>query len=167
MNFEEYVVNRGPDLLRLATALSGEPQLAQDLTQTALLKAYQGWDRVSGADNVDAYVRRMLINVHHDRLRRKSSAELPQDLREDIAGAGLADIADGVVERDNLRQALNRLPPRTRTILTLRYFGDLDDRAIAAAVGIRPSSVRSTITRGLAALRIAILDHAASDLETR
>src|SRR5918997_85162 len=45
------------------------------------------------------------------------------------------------------------LPPRQRAALTLRYVHDLDDHAIAAALGCRRGTVRSLLSRGLAALR--------------
>lgn len=50
-------------------------------------------------------------------------------------------------------QILARLPPRQRAALTLRYVHDLDDHAIAAALGCRRGTVRSLLSRGLAALR--------------
>ena len=45
------------------------------------------------------------------------------------------------------------LAPRARTVLVLRYYADLDDAAIADAMGISQSAVRSTASRALASLR--------------
>lgn len=50
---------------------------------------------------------------------------------------------------------LDRLAPRARTVLVLRYYADLDDATIAATMGISVSAVRATASRALAALREA------------
>ncbi len=52
-----------------------------------------------------------------------------------------------------MRVALDSLPPRARSILVLRYYADLDDRAIAQSLGISESTVRATASRALATLR--------------
>ncbi|MCL2730945.1 MAG: sigma-70 region 4 domain-containing protein, partial [Actinomycetia bacterium] len=53
------------------------------------------------------------------------------------------------------------LPVNMRTVLVLRYFDDMADAEIAAALGIRESTVRSQAARGLAKLRAAAADKAA------
>ena len=50
-------------------------------------------------------------------------------------------------------QLLAGLPPRQRAALTLRYVHDLEDDAIAAALGCRRGTVRSLLSRGLSTLR--------------
>ena len=50
-------------------------------------------------------------------------------------------------------QLLAGLPPRQRAALTLRYVHDLDDHAIATALGCRRGTVRSLLSRGLSTLR--------------
>ena len=65
----------------------------------------------------------------------------------------MADPADAVVERDATRAVLDGLAPRARAVLVLRYYADLDDRAIADALGISESTVRATASRALATLR--------------
>lgn len=57
MLFEDFVVARGPSLVRFAHALSGDRHLAEDLVQEVLVKAHRGWDRL---DHPEAYVRRDL-----------------------------------------------------------------------------------------------------------
>jgi RNA polymerase sigma factor (sigma-70 family) len=48
------------------------------------------------------------------------------------------------------------LSARERVVLVLRYYQDMDDRTIADLLGIKPSSVRATASRALAALRLAV-----------
>ncbi len=155
MTFQEYVSQRGHVLMRLAHVLTGgDAHAAQDLTQTTLVDVYRHWRRVRGAENSDAYVRRMMVNAHLRRLRLKSSAEIPAEAPADRGGT-IADPADEVAARDETRRLLARLPPRARTILVLRYYADLDDNAIADLLRISPSTVRATASRALAGLRAA------------
>ena len=151
MTFEDYVAQRGQPLLRLAFVLTGDPHLAEDLTQTALANAYRHWRTVDAAGNRDAYVRRILVNAHLSWHRRRSSTEQPAPAAPEIGAE--ADVADAVVARDQTRRLLNTLAPRARTILVLRYYADLDDAAIAEVMRLRPSTVRATASRALAALR--------------
>jgi DNA-directed RNA polymerase specialized sigma24 family protein len=51
--------------------------------------------------------------------------------------------------------ALRMLPPRQREVLILRYYCS-DVAEIAATLQIGPSAVRSTLSRGLAALAVAV-----------
>jgi RNA polymerase sigma factor (sigma-70 family) len=107
---------------------------------------------VAAAREPDAYVRRMLVNAHLNWHRRRSSTEQPTDL----AGwepASVADPADEVAARDQLRHVLATLAPRARTALVLRYYADLDDAGIAEAMGVTVSAVRATTSRALATLR--------------
>jgi RNA polymerase sigma-70 factor (sigma-E family) len=152
VTFEEYVTEQGQRLLRLAFVLTGDAQLAEDLTQTVLADAFRHWRKVAAAQYPEAYVRRMLVNAHLSWRRRRSSTERPSDLTEAALGVS-ADPADQIAAQDQTRQLLGALAPRARTVLVLRYYADLDDAAIAETMGITDSAVRSTASRALAALR--------------
>lgn len=150
MEFSEYVAARGPALERFAYVLTGDADLAQDLVQTALLKAYRRWRWVSRAEHPDAYVRRIVTTSYLDWRRRRSNAEAPVDVVPDRAGP---DLAESVVDRDQLRRALGTLTPRQRAVLVLRHYEGLDDAAIAALLRCGEVSVRSHASRGAARLR--------------
>ena len=153
MTFEEYARLRLPALLRTATAICAGPQLAEEIVQDVLVKLDRHWDRVARSENIDAYVRRMLVNEYIS-WRRKWIRLVPTDVVPDRA---VADHAGAVADQDLLRRALATLPRRQQIALALRYFDDLDDREIAAAMGCAESSVRSFVSRGLAALRIQLV----------
>ena len=155
MTFDEYVHERGQALLRLGFVLTGDAHLAEDLVQTALADAYRKWRKVAAARSPDAYVRRMLVNAHLSWRRRRSSTERPAEVGEGVAGL-TPDPANGVADRSHMQQLLAQLAPRARTVLVLRYYADLDDAAIADAMGITESGVRATASRALAALRRGI-----------
>jgi RNA polymerase sigma factor (sigma-70 family) len=64
-------------------------------------------------------------------------------------------LADQVGERAALLAALRLLPPRQRAVIVLRYWEDLNDAEIAAALGCTPGTVRSQLSRALAKLRVS------------
>ncbi len=153
MEFSEYVAARGRSLERFAYVLTGDAHLAQDLVQTALLKAYRRWRWVARAEHPDAYVRRIVTRSYLDWRRRRSSAEAPVGAVPDRPAP---DPAEGVAERDLLRRALGTLSPRQRAVLVLRHYEGLDDAAIAVLLRCGEGSVRTHASRGLARLRAAL-----------
>ena len=58
--------------------------------------------------------------------------------------------------RSELLQALGSLPPRQRAVLVLRYFEDLPEAQVAAALGCSVGTVKSTASRGLTRLQAAM-----------
>lgn len=156
MEFEEYVVARGPALERYAFVLTGDRQRSEDLVQTALLKAYRHWWRLARAEHPDAYVRRIITTSYLDWRRRRSSSEQPAEALPEPTANG-DDPADLVVLRDEMLRALTSLTPHQRAVLVLRHYEGYDDVAIGAVLGCSEVTVRSHATRGAQRLR-AVLD---------
>ncbi len=144
--FHDYVVARRAALEREAYLLVGDVHLAQDLVQTALARAYTSWRRVRASSAPDAYVRRILVNAHISRLRRRRVAEVLTDAPPDTA------VSDPVQSVDIMR-ALAALPRRQRSAVVLRYWADLPEGEVAAAMGCSVGTVRSQSAKGLAKLR--------------
>lgn len=151
MTFEEYVIARGPALVRLARLLANDHHRADDLVQEILAKAFTRWRRIARADDPDAYVRRMLINGHRSWYRRRSNREVVVADFPDRAGAH--DLGSVAVERDAMWRSITALPPRQRVIVVLRYYEDMDDAEIARLLDCSPVTVRVHAMRALAALR--------------
>jgi RNA polymerase sigma-70 factor (sigma-E family) len=149
-DFKNFAASRWPGLVRLAFGLTGDRWLAEDIAQTALARAYVAWRRVSRADDPDAYVRRILVNACNRRFRRRRVTEQPGELPETPVDSA----ADFIGERAALLAALQQLPPRQRAVIVLRYWEDLTDAQIAAALGCSPGTVRSQLSRALAKLRL-------------
>ncbi len=77
-DFDEWVVARGPALLRLARVLTGNAAEADDLVQEALAKAWPRWSRIGAMADPAAYVRRMVVNEHTSWWRRFRRRESPE-----------------------------------------------------------------------------------------
>ena len=155
MEFDDYVAARGAALLRYAYVLTGDRHRAEDLVQTALLKAFRHWSRVSSSDSPDAYVKRIVTNSSMDWWRRRTNFEVPtveDSERESIDG----DPAETVAARDEIQRALASLTPRQRAVLVLRHFEGLPDSEIAELLGCGEIAVRTHATRGRERFRAAL-----------
>lgn len=153
--FVEFVAARSAALFRTAVLIVGDRHAAEDLVQGALERAYRHWDRVSGMDAPEAYVRRILANLAADHHRHRSRQPLPL-LEHDGAAR---DASQDVDEHDAVMRVLNQLPPRMRTVLVLRYYDDLSEAQTAEALGISVGTVKSQAARALAKLREAMASH--------
>ncbi|MEU4834061.1 SigE family RNA polymerase sigma factor [Streptosporangium sp. NPDC023615] len=145
--FREYVVARGPTLLRAAHRLAGSPNDAEDLLQSALVKTYLAWDRIQDRAALDGYVRRAMVNINISWWRRRRLEEYPLERLPEPALPGGRHLPERV------EQALERLPARMRTAVVLRYYEDMTEPEIAKALGISVGTVKSTVSRGMAKLR--------------
>jgi len=142
----EFVQARYVDLLRVAFLLTGSAHAAEDLVQAALVKLMRRWHKV---DDPLAYVRRIMVNQHISWWRR-SRREVVTDTPSDRV---VRDLAEGVVQREQLQSALRSLSPRTRAVVVLRYVVDLPEADVAAVLGCSVGTVKSQASRGLAKLR--------------
>ena len=147
-DFREFVVGRQRDLLRTAWLLTGDWGTAEDLVQTALVRAWPHWRRVGG-DGADAYVRRIMVNKSLDWRRRRWHGEVPTEVLPETSEPDDA----GVELKHVLLVAIRTLPPRQRTAVVLRYFDDLSEVATAAAMGCSVGTVKSQTAKALTALR--------------
>ncbi len=152
VDFDDFVAARSPALRRLAVLLTGDTHSAEDLLQSALLKAWRRWDRIGGLEHVEAYVRTILVNTvrSESRLRRPKPVPTPVD---ELPVGYVGDSTDALVNRDALWQQLRRLPPRQRAVLVLRFYEDMTEAQTAAALGCHVGTVKGYTSRALATLR--------------
>jgi RNA polymerase sigma-70 factor (sigma-E family) len=148
--FDGFMRGRWPAMVRLAYALTGDTGHAEDLAQAAFARAYASWGRVRRAGDPDAYVRRIVINTHRSRFRKHRVAE---ELRGDLTDALGGVSQPGPEGRSELLDALDRLGPRQRAVVVLRYWLDLSEAETAAALSCSVGTVKSQASRALATLR--------------
>jgi RNA polymerase sigma-70 factor (sigma-E family) len=149
--FRDYVRARRQALLRTASLLTGNAADAEDLVQAALASTYLAWDQIADRAALDGYVRRVLVNTHISWWRRRRLEEFPTD---DLPDQPVADHAPGSDRVEAVRNAVDRLPQRMRAAVMLRFFDDMTDAEVAEALGISPGTVKSTVSRAVARLRI-------------
>jgi RNA polymerase sigma-70 factor (sigma-E family) len=135
-------------LLRVAYLLTRDWAEAEDLLQTALMKAWFAWGRLE--NEPEAYVRRIIATTFISWRRRKASTEIS---RAELPEQATADGTTAIDDRYGLWPALGRLPKRQRAVLVLRFFEDLTEQQVAAALGISIGTVKSQASKALAKLR--------------
>ena len=165
MEFEEYFRERRLALFRFAVVLTGNPALADELVSDVLGKAFERWAQVAAADNVHAYVRRMVVNEYLGWHRRRARTAPVADLTAVADPA--RDQGDAYGDHQELVGELRRLPAKQRAAVVLRYYEGLSFAEIAAELGSGENAVRSNISRALARLRIAMTDSAADQSRGR
>ena len=139
------------------------PSDVADLSQETFLRAYAHLGTFNpqlGKFSTWIFqIARNVIRTHLGKsLRRPAAQELPEDRTLETALADLSTESDpsgGVLREESereLREALSELPERTRTVLALRYFDNLEYHAIASAMGLSLGNVKTLIHRGKIAL---------------
>jgi len=149
--FGEYVRARSGALLRAAQALTANPADAEDLLQATLFKAYQSWDKISDPAALDTYVRRVMVNTHISGWRRRRLDEYPTD---EIPDSPSADATGDSDLHDVVQRAVDRLPRQMRAAVMLRFYDDMTEPEVAAALGVSVGTVKSTVARAVAKLRL-------------
>ena len=148
--FGEYVRSRSHTLLRAAQAMTGNRADAEDLLQATLVKAYQSWDRIDDPTALDNYVRRVMVNTHISGWRRRRVDEYPTD---EVPDSAVADSTRDTDLHDVVQRAIDRLPRQMRAAVMLRFYDDMTEPEVAAALGVSVGTVKSTVARAVAKLR--------------
>ena len=142
-------------LVRLAALLVRDTPTAEDVVQDSFIAMREAWDRLRDADQALAYLRQAVVNRSRSVLRHRTAiGQTPQQAPPDTP-----DAEDEVLiqlERSAVVAALRNLPVRQREAIVLRYYADLSEAEIAAAMGISRGAVRSHTARGMSALRAAM-----------
>jgi len=134
-----------------------------DLSQETFLRAYAHIDTFNpqlGRFSTWIYqIARNVVRTHLGKSqRRPQTQELPEEqtLENSLPDPSIdADPAGGVLRAEaerELREALAELPERTRTVLALRYFDNMEYHTIASTLGLSLGNVKTLIHRGKIAL---------------
>jgi len=159
--FEQHYVA----LCRTARLLVDDPGRAEELVQDAFARTIANRGAVRDPSAAPAYLRRALVHACRSELRRRrverrigvASGGSPLDAS--IAGQECTDSAeDAAGETGTVLRALRALPPRQRETVVLRYYADLDEAAIAAAMGCSTGTVKSQLSKARAHLAALLAD---------
>jgi RNA polymerase sigma-70 factor (sigma-E family) len=150
--FDEFFADHYDEVVRTLALAVGDRQRAEDATQEAFAKAFRKWPTVSRMDRPVGWV----IVVGMNQLKRWITRGEKQ-----VASAAVADApdpADGIATATSVRSALDRLGPRQRATVVLRYLCDLPTADVAQALGCSPGTVKSALHAGLANLRVDLTE---------
>ncbi len=151
--FQHLVDDHWRDVARLAHALA--PGHGEDVAQQAWTQALAAYPRLTHARNLRSWLLTITHRCamdHHRSTRRTT----PHDDVSTLAEAPVLDppeLPDG-----DLWARVGALPVRQRDALVLRFVGDLDHRAVAAALGTSPGMSRRLVSDAIATLRLDLQD---------
>ena len=139
-------------LVRLATLLVHDVATAEEVVQDSFVAMHAGLHRLRDSEKTLSYLRAAVVNRARSVLRHRivvdrNAPKPPPDMPSAEHGA-LA-----LIERSSVVAALRSLPERQREVVVLRFYGDLSEAQIAAAMGITRGAVKSHTSRAMAALR--------------
>ena len=145
---------RYPELVRLAGLLGADDP--EDIAQEAFARLLRRYGSLRDADAALGYVRATVCNLTRNRRRHLRVARLrtPVERQADVESSEQAALLRE--EQREVIAALAALPPRRREAIVLRYWLGLSEAEIAAAMGIAAGTVKSAVSRGLAALGQAL-----------
>ena len=154
-DFDQFVRDSSPGLLRTAYLLTGDRGYAEDVVQTALLQVARKWRRIRGEPT--PYARRAVVNLakNHWRDRFRRPHESPATVE-----SGYPPPDADVLLQQVLLPAVMDLPVRQRAVLVLRYFEDLSVEQTADALSCSTGTVKSQTHHALSKLREALGDPA-------
>jgi RNA polymerase sigma-70 factor (sigma-E family) len=138
-------------LVKLAVLMIGDQPTAEDVVQDAFLGLYRRWSALHDVDNAIGYLRSSVLNgcrsIHRLKYRRQAvRLDPPED-----ADSAEAEALLGEAHREIIT-ALRRLPARQREAVVLRYYLEMTEDEAAKAMGVSRGTVKSSTSRGLAAL---------------
>jgi RNA polymerase sigma factor (sigma-70 family) len=150
---EELYERHADEAVRLAFLITSDRELSRDLAQDAFVRVAGRFRHLQHPDAFDVYLRRTVVNLcmshfRHLRVQR-------EHLERERGGEPVAEPPE-LDTRDELRRALRRLPGRQRTAIVLRYYADLPEAEVAAAMRCSVSAARSLVSRGMETLRTIV-----------
>lgn len=138
---------RHRELLRVATAITGNSELGADAVQEGLARALARRSSFRGSGSLEAWLWKVVVNA-----ARNLAARTPRPVEPDGSDPVGVD-AGPHDEAAQVRSCLARLPERQRLVLFLRYYADLDYATIARALRVRRGTVAATLNQAHGALR--------------
>jgi len=144
-----------PAMVRLATLLTRDASVAEEIVQEAFVGLHGRWHRLQEPAAAHGYLRTSVVNGARSALRHRSVVERHFEPGAALP-AGPEEHAIRSTEDARVLAALRTLSRRQQEVLVLRYYGDLSEHEIAATLGVSRGAVKSHAHRGLAALRAAL-----------
>jgi RNA polymerase sigma-70 factor, ECF subfamily len=141
LTFDGFFVDARPRLINALRFTVGDDDIAVDVVDEAMARAYDRWSDVAAMANPSGWVYRVALNLARNRFRRlRLERRRPPTVRL---------VHDDVVSDPGLARALEQLPADQRSVLLLRFYLDWSVDEVATALGLAPGTVKSRVHRGL------------------
>jgi RNA polymerase sigma factor (sigma-70 family) len=140
------------EMVRLAGLLGADDP--EDIAQEAFTRLMNKDPDLGDAQAALPYLRAIVVNLTRNRHRHLRVARLRTPTA--AASESCEQAAIAYEDHQEVIAALAALPSRRREAIVLRYWLDLPEREIATAMGVSPGTVKSHVSRGLAALARAL-----------
>jgi RNA polymerase sigma-70 factor, ECF subfamily len=141
-------------LLGQLIGVTGNVAEAEDVVQEAFVRGLDHPRRLLGADNPEAWLRTVAVNLARSRWRR---AQRLVGLAPRLVDAPRESDTDGHVV---LLQAVRALPAGQREAIALHHLADLPVEQVAATLGVPTGTVKARLSRGRAALSALLVQEA-------
>lgn len=165
-------------LYRVARALLRDEAEAEDAVQEAYLRAFSGLRRFRGEASISTWLTKITLNECLGR-KRKQRPTVDLDALRMLEGSGAQIIrfpgmstnsdpersAARIEIRKLLEGSIDALPEAFRMVFVMREVEELSIEETAAALGIRPQTVKTRLHRARLMLRTALQDQLASSLK--
>jgi RNA polymerase sigma-70 factor (ECF subfamily) len=154
--FGELVRRHQRAALRVA-AIAGAD--AEDAAQEGFVRAHAALHRFREGEPFRPWLLRIVANTARNRVRtsgRQRALALRAGARSTVGAEGPAEVVVGREQSERLVAALNRLGPKDRLVLAYRWFEGMSETEMAVALGCRPGTVKSRLSRAMARLRIEL-----------
>jgi RNA polymerase sigma-70 factor (sigma-E family) len=139
------------EMVRLALVNVGDRASAEDVAAEAFTALFRRWENLRDKENPVRYLRSTVLNMSRKLLRRRGIARRYSPPHEPPGWSAESEVVLSEERRAVLR-ALMTLPLRRRQVLILRFYLNLSYAEIAKTLGVREGTVRTAVSRGLAAL---------------
>jgi RNA polymerase sigma-70 factor (sigma-E family) len=143
-------------LFRLAFLVCGDRSRAEDAVAEAFVRVLSKW-RSGSVTNPASYLRRAVVNEVVRGFRRRAVERRVGGLRGRNERAG-RDLQADLGEQDFVWAALSQLSAPQRAAIVLRFYEDLGEMETAEVLGVSAGTVKSRVSRGLARLRVLLVE---------
>ncbi len=157
--FKALLAQTIPQLRAFGRSLSGDRDLADDLVQETLLKAWSARDRFQAGTNMRAWTFIILRNIYFSQVRRRRFRGEWDELTAERTLAAPAS-QHHHVELGDVQRALQALPQAQREALILVGAGGFSYEEASEICGVAVGTIKSRVARGRLALEAAMADPA-------
>ena len=146
--FDRFVERHQHSLINYLTHLTYSRERAEEIAQDAFVRFYKSSSKCGDDERrLAPYLFRIATNLVRDLRRRPHADETSISGAADAADPRAGDVAAAAARRVDLSRAMTRLKPRERDLLWLAYAQGSSHDEIAAALGLKTSSIKMLLFR--------------------